>query len=335
MSATTLLTRSLQAALAAAVVASPGSASALEFQIGEDALKVENLLTIGASWRMQERDGSTIGKANLIDGLCNIRETGTFESGPSTYPEAPAGQTGGNRSANAPNQFGDGIVDEACTTTDPVRLGEYLAFPGSNNPNSDQGNLNFDKGDLVHAVVKLTSDISFSMYDYNLFVRPIVYFDANYTDFDETHPVTILQAHKAPLPAGVEDEVGFDVQVLDYNISHVFTVFEHDVNVKVGNQVLNWGESSLLIFNSLNTINPLDATKLRLPGADLKEFFRPVGMAVIGTDLFENVSVEGWYQYDWEPLRVDPVGSYFSQSDLLGTGGFYAMLSQGRMPVEA
>lgn len=332
MSGKTVLNRSLQAALVAAVTFHAGGAAAIDFQIGENTLKVESLFTIGGSWRMQDRDASTIGKANLIDGLCNIRETGTYESGPSAYPEAPAGQTGGTGGANAPNQFGEGIVHEACTTTDAARLGEYLAYPGSNNPNSDQGNLNFDKGDLVHAVAKYTADISFSMYDYNLFMRPIAYFDANYVDFTEKHPVTILQAHESALPSGVVDEVGFDLHMLDYNISHVFTIADHDVNVKIGNQVLNWGESSLLVFNSLNTINPLDATKLRFPGADLKEFFRPVGLAVIGTDLFENVSVEGWYQYRWEPLRVDPVGSYFSQSDLLGTGGYYAMLSQGRMP---
>jgi len=46
----------------------------------------------------------------------------------------------------------------------------------------------------------------------------------------------------------------------------------------------------------------------------------------------EGVNLETFYQYEWKPIRVDPVGSFFSSSDILGDGGEYAMLSFGKAP---
>jgi len=324
--------RSLQAALGIALAAQCGAAAAIDFQIGENTLKFENLFTIGASWRMQDRDPSLIGKASLWrlnnptgPGLCYTREQDNGVDGPER-DTSPTGEGG-------TIQLAPGVIPDGCSTSVTPSIQRWVAAPGSTNPSGDNANLAFDKYDVVHAVAKFTSDISFSYADYNIFVRPIVYFDANYTDdFTSNNSDTTLQDRRIALPDAAEERVGMDLELLDYNISHLFTVLDHDINVKVGNQVLNWGESSLLIFNSLNTINPLDATKLRFPGADLKEFFQPVGMVVAGTDLFENVSVEGWYQYDWKPLRIDPPGTFFSQSDTLGAGGTYAQNGQGREP---
>lgn len=326
MRAMSLLTRSFQAAFAAALAAHCGSAAALEFQIGESTLKVDTLFTIGASWRMQDRDPSLIGKSSLHrlnnptgPGLCYTR-TDPVDDG-----------------VNGPDPGDDitmvaGVIPAGCGTTNLANIRRYVAAPGSYNPSGDNGNLNFDKGDIVHALAKVTSDISFSFGNFNFFVRPIYYFDVNYVDFETNYPDTTLQDRHQPLANEATQLVGSDLELLDYNVTRLFTIADHDINVKVGNQALNWGESSFLLFGSLNSINPIDATKLRFPGADLKEFFQPVGMVVIGTDLFQNVSLESFYQYDWKPLRIDPPGTFFSQSDTLGAGGTYAQNGQGREP---
>jgi hypothetical protein len=39
-----------------------------------------------------------------------------------------------------------------------------------------------------------------------------------------------------------------------------------------------------------------------------------------------------FYGYEWRPILVDPVGSFFSVSDTLGDGGRYAMLSFAKAP---
>ena len=45
--------------------------------------------------------------------------------------------------------------------------------------------------------------------------------------------------------------------------------------MKVGNQVLSWGES-LLIQNGINVINPLDISAFNRPGVEIKEGQLPV-----------------------------------------------------------
>lgn len=324
MSVKTIISRSLYCTLTAALTAHAGAAAAIDFNVFGTPVTVDSLLTIGASWRMQDRDPSLIGKSTLYrlnnpdstTGLCVSRTGDDGVSGPN------------------PNPTQNSYTGDTCTTSgtgQPNR--RFVAAPGSFSPNGDNGNLNFDKGDIVHAIAKLTTDISFSVADFNVFVRPIYFFDANYSDdFQEVHPDTTLQASTSPLPEAVEDMVGSSLDVLDYHISTVFDVFDRGVSIKLGNQVLNWGESSFLALNSLNTINPPDARRLNMPGLDLKEAFQPVGMLVMGTDLFENASIETFYQYDWRPLIVDPVGSFFSQSDTLGAGGRYAMLSFAKSP---
>jgi hypothetical protein len=342
MSAMKFQTRSVSALFAAVAALHAGAASAIEFQLGEETLKVDNLFTVGAMWRMQDPDSSLIGKSTLFalnnggtrDGLCMERTSGSPDADPNTFTTL---------AAPGANNYVAGDIGAVCATSGdadgaggPLPAGSantlYVARPGSYSPNGDNGNLNFEKGDVVHAVAKLTTDVSYSFADYNFFVRTIAHFDANYADFTERHYDTTMQASSSELPGEVREIVGMDLDVLDYTVGHIFSVLDRDLSVKVGNQVLNWGESSLLALNSLNTINPPDARRLNTPGLDLKEAFRPIGMAVVGMDVIESLSAEVFYAYDWKPILIDPVGTYFSQSDTLGPGGDYAMLSFAKAP---
>lgn len=346
MSSKNSVYRSLAGALAVLAAAQAGPAAALEFQLFDEPLRLENLFTVGASWRTQNPDDDLIGKSTLYamthpggQGLCMTRTSGTPDSGPSpiNYQTDPG---------NTSNTYGPGATGEGvCATSGDVdgpgappsaAAGSantaYLTYPGSFSPNGDNGDLNFSKGDIVHAVAKLTTDLNWSFHEYNLFVRGVALFDANYNDFTETHYDTTMQAARSKLPESVRRLVGVDYDFLDYNVGHTFSVAGHDVAVKVGDQVLNWGESSLLALNSLNTINPPDARRLNMPGLDLKEAFRPLGMITLGTPIIEAVSIDAFYTYDWKPILIDPVGSFFSQSDTLGPGGDYAMLSFGKSP---
>lgn len=346
-------TSSIAGMLFLALAACSGQAAAVEFTIGETAIKFDTLFTVGAMWRMQDRDPSLIGKSSLHRLGNPITDPGA-EPGAAGHPRGLCYSRVGNDGINGPVrdtgtagaggtiQFRGGAITDGCSTSDTGAIQAYVARPGGYNPSGDNGNLNFDKHDVAHAIAKLTSDISFSLYDFNIFVRPTLYFDANYTDFTTQYADSTLQDVRVPLPENVVRRVGTnaesfnDGQVLDFTISRIFNVLDRDLSVKVGNQVLNWGESSLLVFNSLNSINPLDASKVRMPGVDLKEFFRPVGMVLAGAELTEGASLEAWYQYDWRSIIIDPPGTFFSQSDVLGgeflEGGAYAQNGQGREP---
>lgn len=303
---------------------------AFEFDLFGTPVKLDSLFTVGALMRAQDHKNSLIGKSNLIPGLC-VRRT----SGDADGPDPQGG-------SDSPNEFDGGIVGRACSTSSPARppdpatpSPENIAFvkaPGSYDINMDNGNLNFDKGDIVHAAAKLTSDLSLSIADFNVFVRGLALYDLNFSDFEEKHPDTTMIDARTPFPKVNEDRIGMDVRLLDYFVSRTFELAGRQVAVKLGNQVLNWGESSFLLANSLNSINPPNQALLRIPGFDLKELAQPVGMLSINAELFPAINLEVFYQYEWQPVVADPVGSFFSQSDILGEGGQYALLGLGKAP---
>jgi hypothetical protein len=284
------------------------AAHAFEFEVFETPVRIDNLVTVGASMRMEGRDNELIGKSNLNPGLCVQR--------------APDDALTGE-----PRFTGD-----ACASSNTAANQRLVDAPGSFSPNGDNGNLSFDRYDIVHAATKITSDINFDIADFNVFIRTLAFYDAQYSDHDEIHPDTTAQPRRTGFSSKGEDRIGNNFQFLDYFVSRAFTALDRDFSVKVGNQVINWGESSFLLLNSLNSLNPPDQSRLRIPGFDIKELSRPVGMVSLNGQITDELGFEVFYQYDWKPILVDPVGSFFSQSDTLGDGGEYAMLSFSKAP---
>lgn len=93
------------------------------------------------------------------------------------------------------------------------------------------------------------------------------------------------------------------------------------MTIRVGQQVISWGESTL-IPHGIGVINPVDLNILNAPGAELKEAFRPQGMVWASLGLTDKLSVEAFYQYDWQPIWVPTPGSYFATNDFAGYGGY-------------
>ena len=89
--------------------------------------------------------------------------------------------------------------------------------------------------------------------------------------------------------------------------------------VRVGNQVISWGES-IFAIGGINSTNSLDFQKLSIPGTQLKEAVLPAPIVSIATGLGHGVNVEAYYQFRWNANRLPPVGTYFSVADILGKG---------------
>ena len=281
-----------------------GAVHAISFEFGEVTGSIDNLASLGATWRMEDPDERLIGKSNLNPGLCLQREPDNSISG-----------------------------DGCNSTSDPSLNAAYVAAPGSFAPNSDNGNLNYDKHDLVAGAFKITSNLSLTWRNFGALIAGSYFYDEVNTDFDDRHPDTTFQPAETPQPKAVEKLIGNDLTRLD---SYVYGTFpfigDRQLTVRVGDQVVNWGESTFLILNSNNHISPVSAPALRSPGFDVKELFIPVGMVFLGTELMPNLNLDVFYQYDWEPVIPDPVGGFYSTSDLAGAGGTYAMLSFGKAP---
>ena len=286
--------RKLVASAVVAGLSLAGTAQALEFDLGGTTVKVGNLVTVGALMRMQDRDSALVGKSsqakldgsytqgNGVVGLCVSRDGDDGVSGPNGANNTYRGDTcSGTRDRNGmnANDF-------------------YLSFPGSLTPNGDNGNLNFDKYDIGYATAKVSSDISFELGGINFFTRTVGYLDGVYTQRDERRADTTFQTGRQAYPSAVKNRSGKAFEVLDYFASRRFEIGDRQYNIKVGNQVLNWGESSFLLANSLNSINPANQALLRLPGFDLKELLQPVGMVLLEGDIVDGANFQAFYQYD-------------------------------------
>ncbi len=188
--------------------------------------------------------------------------------------------------------------------------------------NGDDGNLNYDKGDLISNTAKITSDLALQYKKFGFFVRGTAFYDFENNDGDR---------RRTELSDDALDMVGTDVELLDAYVAYDFNVGNMPMQIRAGNQVISWGESTF-IQNSINAINPIDVSKFRVPGAELKEALIPVGIVSASVSPTDNISFEAFYQYEWEETAVDPPGSYWSSNDFVGEGGDKLMMGWGEVP---
>ena len=176
--------------------------------------------------------------------------------------------------------------------------------------------------DLISNTAKITSDLALTYENFGLFVRGSAFYDFENEDGDR---------ERTELSDDALDLVGKDAKLLDAYVWGNFEIADMPGQVRVGDQVLSWGESTF-IQNGINVINPFDVSALRVPGAELKEALVPVGMVSASISPTENLTFEAFYQYDWEQVKIDPPGSYWSTNDFAGDGGDKVMLGFGDVP---
>ncbi|UCV07048.1 DUF1302 domain-containing protein [Dechloromonas denitrificans] len=182
---------------------------------------------------------------------------------------------------------------------------------------NDDGNLNYKKGDQVSSVVKLVSDLEVKKDNYGALVRAKAWYDMNWENHTVPHGSSVNQyAGGALSDQGFVNEAQFSgVSLLDAYAYGNFRLNNSDLTLRVGKQVLNWGESTF--FQGLNQTSPLDIPALRRPGAQVKEGLIPVETAYFSwAPRDQPLSIEGFYEWKFRPFVVDGCGTFFSTSDI-------------------
>lgn len=187
--------------------------------------------------------------------------------------------------------------------------------------NGDDGNLNYGRG-VVSNVGRITSELEVRGRDVGGFVRGTAFYDWENMRGDRA---------RTSLTDDAKELVGKDVDLLDAYLWGKTSLLGRPFQLRLGEQVVSWGESTF-IQNGINVLNPVNVAAIRQPGAELKEALVPEGMVWASLGLTQNTTVEGVYLYDWKETEIDPVGSYFSSSDLVGAGGQKVMLGFGAFP---
>jgi hypothetical protein len=197
---------------------------------------------------------------------------------------------------------------------------------GSFFTNADDGNLNYDKGDVYSAAVKGTFELQTNYqadWEYlpsiGSFFRASTFYDFVGNDRNSTQRTDLSEAARhrhSVIDGGV---VGAQWIFLDMYADGKFAVLDHEFSLRAGNQVLNWGEA---IFNpgGINSTSAFDVTKLRIPGSELREGLVPAPIIRVSGEVLPGFGLEGYYQLAWNRTNVDPTGSYWATNDMVGEG---------------
>ena len=270
------------------------AAQAFEFGSGEFTGSIDTTVSYGFSVRTEDQDPNLLGKARFNPLLCAQNRAVLPLPAPSPTNPFPA--------------CGSGFPGSDA----------QIAAPGRFSVNRDDGNVKYDKGDAIANTFKITSEMKLGWRNWGAFTRATYFYDFENAD-------------RADLTREAKDRIGERLRLLDAFVFHNFSVGESDGTVRLGRQVISWGESTFL-QNGINVVNPVDLSALRVAGAELKEAFLPVDSIYASFNLTQNVAVEGFYLFEFEEIEVDAAGTFFSSNDFAAPGGTYVMLGFGPVP---
>ncbi len=194
-------------------------------------------------------------------------------------------------------------------------------YQGNSSSNTDNGNMNFDRGDAFSQMLTGNHTLGLTHNEYRNVGAKVSFrywYDHALSDLD------------GPSNAGMRDDwkgtKAFDdaksgVELMDAYVWGEFDVAGRPAQAILGRHVLNWGQSTF-IQGGQNAANPIDVQALRRPGAELRDALLPVNMlsGSIALDEMGNFNLEGYYQLEWQRTRADACGTYFSNNDFAAEG---------------
>jgi hypothetical protein len=303
---------SLLATVIGSVLASyAGSATALEFEFDNGArVNWNTTISVGSSWRVEDPSRRLYTRADgSLIGLYS----------PNLLPGALVGPD-------------DGLA------------GNHAA---------GDGNLNYAKGDRFATPFKLITDVELKKDNWGALVRLKAWYDQALNEEKvrvgaQSNEFNGVRSGLGPVPGyrlctgawspganclpvsqpgqnawpqaklsdkGFEEEQKFDnIYLLDAYVYGSFDVGETDLQLRLGRQVINWGES--IFIQGVNQTNPIDVPAARRAGAELKEILMPVEMLYFNWGLPVG-SLEAFYQIRWDNTSVDGCGTYFTATSTL------------------
>ncbi|MEK0158464.1 DUF1302 domain-containing protein [Pseudoalteromonas piscicida] len=268
------------------------SVHAASFDVGDFEITFDSTFSYGQSIRVEDRNFDFIGKSN--------------------HP-----------------QF-DWTGYKATTGNTIYSSSQIWSQQGAYSNNGDAGNLNFDSGDTFSQLLKGTHDLAITQDNYGLFTRFMYFYDFAMEDGDFAYSNPVSGKKVDPCEDDdTKKQVCSDLRLLDAFVWADFDLNDgkNPLSVRLGQQVVNWGESTL-ISHGIN-VNPVDIDRLKAPGSEVKEAFIPVGMLWASIGLSENVNLEGFYQYQWHETRLPATGSYFSTNDFASENGYMQNVQLG------
>ncbi|MES2883446.1 MAG: DUF1302 family protein [Pseudomonadota bacterium] len=323
--------------LGALLLALPGLAFAIDFKLpfGEDGIEgvLNTTTSLGAQVRMQEQSADLVGKSNIDPNVCGRLPNGNplYQScqglfRTQSYPQARLGEVPGQYSLN----FDDGNLnyDKHDFTQAPLKITQDITLT--------RGDMGFFARALVfHDFVNNElkeyhpNRLTFA----NAATSGTAATAANNNGLARSDSVPCGDRVAPGTPCGIVygagqlvrnkrdsetlRQIGQGFQLLDaVAYGKVPLGEEQELTVKFGRQTINWGESTLLVINSINQAQPVNANNFLRTGFQVEEVFTPQTSLYLSGQPLEGLTFETFYQFEWSPVEIPAKGSFFSFADL-------------------
>lgn len=188
------------------------------------------------------------------------------------------------------------------------------AYPGARGAVSvaDDGNLNYRKNDRVGAPLAWLTEIELRYRNqYGLLVRGRAWYDYELNHSGVPHGAL----NNGYVPGARLDDSQFyrnarfsGVQLLDAYVYGNWQIGENKLGARLGQQVVNWGES--LLYTGINGFNPLNPAAAARPGSRAEEALMPVNRILANFITRDGLMLEGFYTLDWQRNTLPECGTF-------------------------
>ena len=216
------------------------------------------------------------------------------------------------------------LSNPSCSLTgDPNSHGCGLSANTAVWANGDDGNLNYKKNQFYTVFTSVTSELLATNATAGL--KFMARGTAAY-DFAADH------TQRTPLSGEARAQTVHAARLLDLWGEKDFDLGDQRAYFRLGNQVINWGES-VFASGGINATNSLDWQLLLRPGTQLKQALLPAPLLSFNTGLTDRSTLQAYYQLAWNGNRYPAVGTFWSASDVFGKGTVPASFSSANFNV--
>ncbi len=196
------------------------------------------------------------------------------------------------------------------------------------NINGDDGNRNFEVGQLINNRVSALGEIGYEWGRYGFFARGNAFYDAAIMDEDPSHDAPARRNRDGDpnrFSDEMRDRLGERARMLDAYVYGGWDLFGTSLNIRAGEQVVSWGES-LFFPNTSGAQSPADASRSNVPGREVKDILLPMGQVLVQWGIGYRLGLSAYYQYEADYTELNPIGAYFSTTDIVGPGADFLIV---------
>jgi hypothetical protein len=205
------------------------------------------------------------------------------------------------------------LVDRPVDPLVPVVLppGQVVGFTNTGLPehyNYDDGNNNFEKGDLVNNRLSIFGEIQLRKNNYGFVLSGDAFRDEAYLDRNANNSPESINKTEGDTNEFSDEAKAFSgkrARLLEAYVTGDWSLFDDSMflNVRLGEHVVAWGES---LFNSglMLAMGHADATRAFVPGAEIKEILLPHNQISATLALTPELSLMSYYKFEFDPTEI-------------------------------